>query len=139
MMSILTLRSSQSVIQQIHQEVKKNLEEANLRYKTAAERHRPLKLFNEGDLVVVHPRKNRFPTGTYNKLKDKKIGHIRILQKIRDNAYKIDFPADMNISNTFNVVDIFEYFPPNEFSLQPQNSRTSFLQVEWIDAAHNHH
>ena len=29
--------------------------------------------------------------------------------------------------------------PPDEFSLQPQNSRTSFLQVERIDAAHNHH
>ena len=66
---------------------------------------------------MVHLRKNRFHIGTYNKLKDKKIGHIRILQKIRDNAYKIDFPADMYISNTFNIVDIFEYFPPDEFSL----------------------
>ena len=88
---------------------------------------------------MVHLRKNRFPTSTYNKLKDKKIGHFNVLQKIGDNAYKIDFPAHMNISNTFNVVHIFEYFPPDEFSLQPQNSMTSFLQVEGIDAAHNHH
>ena len=88
---------------------------------------------------MVHLRKNLFPTGTYNKLKDKKIGPFRVLQKIGDNAYKIDLLAHMNISNTFNVVDIFEYFPPDEFSLQPQNSRTSFLQVEGIDASHNHH
>lgn len=58
---------------------------------------------------------------TYNKLKDKKIGHFRILQKIGDNVYKVDLPTDMNISNTFNVADIFEYFPPDEFSLHPQN------------------
>ena len=33
--------------------------------------------------------------------------------KIGDNACKIDLPTNMNISNTFNVVDIFEYFPPD--------------------------
>ena len=114
-------------VQRIHQDVKKNLEAANLRYKTAANQHRRLKLFSEGDLVMVHLRKNHFPAGTYNKLKDKKIGSFCFLKKIGDNAYKIDLPADMNISNTFNVADIFEYFPPYEFSLQPQNSRASFF------------
>ena len=57
---------------------------------------------------MVHLCKNLFHSGTYNKLKDKKIGPFRILQKIGDNAYKIDFPTDMNISNTFSVADIFE-------------------------------
>ena len=33
--------------------------------------------------------------------------------KIGDNGYKIDLPTDMNISNTFNVLDIFEYFSLN--------------------------
>ena len=88
---------------------------------------------------MVHLCKNLFHSGTYNKLKDKKIGPFRILQKIGDNAYKIDFPTDMNISNTFSVADIFEYCPLDEFSLQLQNSRASFLQVEGIDVAHNHH
>ena len=104
-------------IQQIYQEVKKNLEKVNLCYKTASDRHRCLKLFNEGDLVMVRFHKNHFPTGTCNKLKDEKIGHFCILQKIEDNAYKINFLADMNIFNAFNVTDIFEYFSPDEFSL----------------------
>ena len=121
-------------IQQIHQ-VKKNLKDANLHYKNTVDRHRRL----EADLVIVHLCKNRFPTGMYNKLKDKKIGDFSVFQKIGDNAQKIDLPIDMNISNTFNIVDIFEYFPLDEFSLQPQNSRTGFLQVEGIDATHNHH
>lgn len=42
---------------------------------------------------------------------------LQIFQKIGDNAYKIDFPADMNISSTSNTADIFKYYPPNEFSL----------------------
>lgn len=123
-------------IQHIHNEVKKNLKEANSRYKFATDKHRREKIFNEGDLVMVHLRKNRFPVGTYSKLKNKKIGPFRVHQKIGDNAYKIDLPADMNISNTFNVADIFEYFPPYEFSLHPRNSRTSFLQEEEFDATH---
>ena len=85
---------------------------------------------------MVHLRKHRFPLGTYNKLKDKKIGPFRILQKIGDNAYNIDLFVDMNISITFNVADIFKYFPPDKFSFQPQNLRAGLLQVEEIDVAH---
>ena len=91
----------------------------HLRFKTAANQPKRLKLFNEGDLVIVPLHNHCFPMGTYNKLKDKKIGPCRILQKISDNSYKIDLPIEMNISNTFNVIYIFEYFPPYEFSLLP--------------------
>jgi hypothetical protein len=59
-------------VQQIHEEVRLNLEQANDKYKDAADSKRRAKIFREGDLVMAHLRKNRFPAGTNGKLKSRK-------------------------------------------------------------------
>jgi len=50
-------------------------------------------------LVMVYLRKERFPRGTYQKLK--------ILKKINDNFYKVNLPIDLDISLVFNIFYLY--------------------------------
>ena len=63
----------------------------------------------EGELVMSHSRKERFPRGTYSKLNYKKIGPCKILQNIFDNAYKLELPTNFDISSIFNVANLYEF------------------------------
>lgn len=58
------------------------------------------------------------------------------MKKINDNAYVVDLPADMTISPTFNVSDLFEYHPPDGMSFPLNNSRASSFQEGGPDVGH---
>jgi len=113
--------------------VSQHLEKSYAKYKAATGKGRRSKIFQEGDLVMVYLRKGRLPTGVSGKLRNKKYGPCKILKKINDNAYVVDLLEDLAISSTFNVADIFEYFPQTESEF---NSRMSSFQEWEIDVAH---
>lgn len=92
-------------------QMKGNIEEAKNRYKLKVDAHRRAKLFNEGDLVMIRIRKECFPVGTLNKLKPRKLGPFAIKKKWEDNTYLIDIPPELNLSPTFNILDIYKYYP----------------------------
>jgi hypothetical protein len=83
--------------------------ESDQEYKHRADQHQRQLQFEVGDLVLAHLRKERFLRGTYNKFKMKKIGPCRVLKKLGENAYEIEFLGEIEISLTFNVSDLYPY------------------------------
>ncbi|GJY78299.1 RNA-directed DNA polymerase [Tanacetum coccineum] len=85
----------------------------------------------EGDLVWIHLRKERFPAGRFGKLKPRADGPFRVLKRINDNAYKIELPGYYNVSTTFNVVDLSPYIGSSN---DETDSGASAFQGEENDA-----
>ena len=71
-------------------------------------------IFEEGDLVWLHLRKDRFPEERKSKLAPRGDDPFKVLKRINDNAYKIVIPTSKYlVHDTFNVSDLspFHGFP----------------------------
>src|SRR6266540_3342538 len=96
-------------ILKMHETTKLNIEKMNERYRIAGNKDRKKVLLEPGDLVWVHLRKERFPELRKSKLMPRAAGPFKVLEKINDNAYKLELPPDFRVSPTFNISDLRLY------------------------------
>jgi len=82
--------------------------------------------------MMVYLRRERISTGSYNKLKPKRYGPLKIVKKISDNAKVVDLPSDVAMSMIFNVAYLYEYHFTKQL-YHDYNSRTGSLKEGGTD------
>ena len=96
-------------IQELHKKIKGKIEQSNASYQAQANKHKRQVIFNPGDLVWVHLRKERFPSKRKSKLMRRADGPFEVLERINNNAYKINLPREYRVSASFNVTHLSPY------------------------------
>ena len=103
----------------IHQQVHERISAYNNKIKLSVDGHRRPREFQEGDLVMIRLRPERYATERAHKLHPRAAGPFRIRRKINPNAYDVDIPSDWGIPSTFNICDIILYPGPLTIPTEP--------------------
>ena len=95
------------------------MKEKNEQYAKQSNKGHLKVVFQPRDWVWVLIRKERFPTQTKSKLQPRGDGPFQVLERINDNAYKLDFPNKYgSVSVTFNVSDL-SFFDVGDSRMNP--------------------
>jgi hypothetical protein len=108
----------------LHETAKENIESKNAKYQFVGDKGRKELKFEPRDLVWLHLRKGRFLELQKSKLLPRADGPFKVLEKINDNAYKLDLPANFRVSPTFNNADLKPYLGEED----ELESRTTQMQ-----------
>nr|GEY76652.1 RNA-directed DNA polymerase [Tanacetum cinerariifolium] len=123
-------------IQELHMQVREQIIKHYMQYQHRGNQHRKRVVFNKGDLVWIHLRKERFPRGRFGKLRPRVDGPFKVVKRINDNAHKIELPGHYNISTTFNVGDLTPYVPTENDVVTDSRSSPFYVREDDADTDH---
>ena len=101
-------------VKKLHESVRQQIVKRNERYASKANKGCKKVVFQPGEWVWVHMRKERFPSRRQSKLDPRGDGLFQVLDRI--NAYKIELPGE------YNVVQL-----PGEYNVVPHSIFLIFL------------
>ena len=120
-------------VKQINEKARLNIERRTEQYAKQANKGRRQVVFEPGDWVWVHMRKERFPSQRRSKLLPRGDGPFQVLERINDNAYKLDLPGEYNVSATFNVTDLSPFDVGDDLRTNPfqEEGNDGGMAKEW--------
>ncbi|XP_071920674.1 uncharacterized protein [Coffea arabica] len=99
-------KNKAAYVRELHTKVRANIEKHTLQYIQSANRRRRQMVFEPGDWVWIHMHKERFPVQRHSKLLPQGDGPFQVLERINDNAYKLELPGN-------DPVELFGYTNSN--------------------------
>ena len=125
----------------LHQRVHDKITAHNAKIKIATNAHRRPNELQEGSMVMVRLRPERYAAERAHKLHPRVAGPFRVRRKINPNAYDVAIPRDWGILTTFNIGDLLPYQGPlevpSEPGLPPDSTESSLLEPEENDGPHS--
>jgi len=119
-------------LKKVHEDTRAMIERQVHRRATKLNVNKAPMVFQPGDLVWLHLRKDRFPLERKSKLLPRADGPFKVLARYNDNAYKIDIPRDKySVSDTFKVKDLSPFHGDEDF-----DPRSDLSQGRGDDAEH---
>ncbi|XP_071909695.1 uncharacterized protein [Coffea arabica] len=101
-------KNKAAYVRELHTKVRANIEKRTLQYIQSANKGRRKMVFEPGDWVWIHMRKERFPVKRHSKLLPWGDGPFQVLERINDNAYKLDLPVCVaEVANPFIPKGVF--------------------------------
>ena len=86
-------RTKPEFVRQIHEKARQNIERRTEQYVRQANKGRKNVVFEPGDQVWLHMRKERFPVQRRSKLLPRGDGSFQVFERLNDNAYKLELPG----------------------------------------------
>ena len=108
----------------LHQRVHDKITTYNAKIKAATDAHRRPNELQEGSMVMIRLRPERYAAERVHKLHPCAAGPFRVRRKINPNAYDVAIPPDWGIPTTFNISDLLPYQGPMQN--RRRNSRTLY-------------
>ena len=107
-------------VKNMHRRLRENIEKKAEKNRAKHNKGRQEVIFKPGDWVWLHMRPERFPDERKSKLSPRGDGPFRVLEKINNNAYRLELPGEFKVSPTFNVADLAPYVANDEEVLRTE-------------------
>nr|KYP76123.1 Transposon Ty3-I Gag-Pol polyprotein [Cajanus cajan] len=93
-------------VKNLHERVRNHIQSQTEKYTKYNNKGRQEIVFNEGDWVWLHLRKDRFPSKRKSKLSPRGDEPFQVLKRINNNTYVLDLPSEYEVSPSFNISDL---------------------------------
>ncbi|KAH9734857.1 hypothetical protein KPL71_017535 [Citrus sinensis] len=113
-------------VKQLHERTRQHIKKRTEQYATQDNKGCKQVVFQPGDWVWLHMRKERFPIQWLSKLLPRGDGPFQVVARINDNAYKLDLSGEYNMSATFNVSDLSPFDVGEDSRTNPFEERGNY-------------